>query len=256
MKVVILAGGFGTRISEETHLRPKPLIEIGGKPILWHIMNYYSNFGFDDFYILTGFKHELIKNYFLNFLINNDDVKIDLSNNHIKKLNKNTYNWKITVINSGLNTMTGGRLLYMKKFLDENENFLVTYGDGLSNVNLNKLIKFHKRMNTIATLTAVNPPERFGVVDIKENKVVSFREKPKKQGTRINGGFFVFNQSIMKYLKNEKTILEKEPLETLAKQNKLSAYQHDGFWQPMDTLRDKNILENLWKNKKALWKIW
>ncbi len=256
MKVVILAGGFGTRISEETHLKPKPLIEIGGKPILWHLMKYYSSYGLNDFYILTGFKHELIKNYFLNFLVNNHDIQINLHKNEIKKLNKSTFNWKITVIDSGLNTMTGGRILHMKKFLSNDETFLVTYGDGLSNVNLNKLINFHVKMKTIATLTAVSPPERFGVVDIKGKKVVSFREKPKRHGTRINGGFFVFNQSILKYIKNNKTVLENEPLENLAKSGQLSAYEHNGFWQPMDTLRDKNILENLWASKKAMWKIW
>ena len=256
MKVVILAGGFGTRISEETHLRPKPLIEIGGKPILWHLMQYYSSHGYNDFYILTGFKHELIKDYFLNFFVNNHDVEINLSDNKVKNLNKSKFNWKITVLNTGLNTMTGGRIRYMNKYLDRNENFFVTYGDGLSNVNLKKLLNFHISMKTIATLTAVNPPERFGVVDIKSKKVISFREKPKKQGTRINGGFFVFNQCILKYLKNNNTILEKEPLEFLAKKGQLSAFEHNGFWQPMDTLRDKKILENLWDSKKASWKIW
>jgi len=233
MKVVILAGGYGTRISEESHLLPKPMIEIGGKPILWHIMKIYSTYKIDDFVICLGYKGEKIKEYFDQF-----DSKL----------------WNIKLIDTGADTMTGGRL---KRIQDEiDSTFCVTYGDGLSDINLNDLILFHKEKRSLATLTAIHPPERFGVLNLSGDYVTEFHEKHAGESSWINGGFFVFEPEIFDYLQDDSTVLERIPLETLAKEQKLTAFKHDGFWHPMDTLRDKKHLEDLWTSEKAPWKIW
>ena len=233
MKAVILAGGYGTRISEESHLKPKPMIEIGGKPILWHIMKIYSAYKIDDFIICLGYKGEKIKEYFEQF-----DSKL----------------WNIQLIDTGLDTMTGGRL---KRIQDKIDNtFCMTYGDGVSDVNLNNLLTFHKEKKSLATLTAIHPPERFGVLNLSGDYVTEFHEKHTGESSWINGGFFVFEPEIFDYLHDDSTVLEKVPLETLAKEQKLSAFKHNGFWYPMDTLRDKKHLEGLWTSKKAPWKIW
>ena len=234
MKAVILAGGYGTRISEESHLLPKPMIEIGGKPILWHIMKIYSTYKIDDFIICLGYKGEKIKKYFEQF-----DSEL----------------WNIQLIDTGVDTMTGGRL---KRIQDKIDNtFCVTYGDGLSDINLNDLISFHKEKKSLATLTAIHPPERFGVLELSGNNVVEFHEKHQEESSWINGGFFVFEKEIFDYIKNgDSTTLERTPFETLAKEKKLTAFKHEGFWHPMDTLRDKKHLENLWTSNKAPWKIW
>ena len=233
MKAVILAGGHGTRISEESNIIPKPLIEIGGKPILWHIMKIYSAYKIDDFIICLGYKGEKIKEYFEQF-----DSKL----------------WNIQLIDTGLDTMTGGRL---KRIQDKIDNtFCLTYGDGVSNVNLNNLIKFHNEKKSLATLTAIHPPERFGVLNLSGDYVKEFHEKHTGESSWINGGFFVFEPEIFDYLQNDSTVLERAPLETLAKEQKLVAFKHNGFWHPMDTLRDKKHLEDLWTSEKAPWKIW
>jgi glucose-1-phosphate cytidylyltransferase len=233
MKVVILAGGYGTRISEESHLIPKPMIEIGGKPILWHIMKIYSAYKIDDFVICLGYKGEKIKKYFGQF-----DSKL----------------WNIQLIDTGLDTMTGGRLKRIQDKIDD--TFCVTYGDGLSDINLNDLILFHKEKRSLATLTAIHPPERFGVLNISGDYVTQFHEKHVGESSWINGGFFVFEPEIFDYLQDDSTILERIPLETLAKEKKLAAFKHNGFWHPMDTQRDKKHLEDLWTSEKAPWKIW
>jgi glucose-1-phosphate cytidylyltransferase len=233
MKVVILAGGYGTRISEESHLLPKPMIEIGGKPILWHIMKIYLAHKIDDFVICLGYKGEKIKEYFEQF-----DSKL----------------WNVQLIDTGLNTMTGGRLKRIQDKIDD--TFCVTYGDGLSDVNLNNLITFHKEKKSLATLTAIHPPERFGVLNLSGDYVKEFHEKHTGESSWINGGFFVFEPEIFDYLQNDSTVLERTPLETLAKEQKLAAFKHNGFWHPMDTLRDKKHLEDLWTSEKAPWKIW
>lgn len=254
MKAVILAGGFGTRISEETHLKPKPMIEIGGMPILWHIMKTYSSYGINDFVICCGYKGYVIKEYFANYFLHMSDVTFDLSNNKMEVHKKSVEPWKITLVDTGLNTMTGGRLKKIENFVDD--TFCFTYGDGLSDVNINKLIDFHKKRKSIATVTVVQPPGRFGNLNIQNDMVINFREKPKGDGNWINGGFFVLEPKIFDYIKNDSTVWEHEPLEELVKINQLSAYTHSGFWQAVDTLRDKNYLEELWNTKNALWKIW
>jgi len=254
MKVVILAGGMGTRISEESHIKPKPMIEIGGKPILWHVMKIYLSQGFDDFVICLGYKGYLIKEYFTNYHTHMSDITIDLKNNEIELHRSFAEPWKITLVDTGIDTLTGGRLKKVEKFLDD--RFCLTYGDGLSDVNITKLLDFHKKNHFTATLTAVQPPGRFGLVSIKNNTVVKFQEKPKGDSNWINGGYFVFESEIFDHLKNSQTILEREPLEVLSKKQKLGAFKHNGFWQPMDTLRDKNHLEELWIKKNAPWKIW
>jgi len=233
MKAVILAGGYGTRISEESSIVPKPLIEIGGKPILWHIMKIYSAYKIDDFVICLGYKGEKIKEYFEQF-----DSKL----------------WNIQLIDTGLDTMTGGRLKRIQDKIDD--TFCMTYGDGVSDVNLNNLVTFHKEKKSLATLTAIHPPERFGVLNLSGDYVTEFHEKHTGESSWINGGFFVFEPEIFDYLQNDSTVLEKAPLETLAKEQKLSAFKHNGFWHPMDTLRDKKHLEDLWTSEKAPWKIW
>lgn len=256
MKAIILAGGLGTRISEETQNKPKPMIEIGSKPIIWHIMKLYSYHGINDFIICCGYKGYLIKEYFANYYLHDCDLEIDVQKNNIKLLNKKNETWKITLVDTGENTMTGGRLKRIKKFLEEDEDFCFTYGDGLSDVNIKSLIQFHKKKKTLATLTSVLPPGRYGNIKIIKDKVVSFKEKPKGDGARINGGFFVLSPRVFNLIKDDRTVWEEGPLEKLAKKNQLSSFRHNGFWQPMDTLRDKNYLDELWKNKKAPWKIW
>jgi glucose-1-phosphate cytidylyltransferase len=256
MKVVILAGGMGTRISEETDIRPKPMIEIGGKPIIWHIMKLYSSFGFNDFIICLGYKGFVIKEYFHHYYLHLSDVIFDMKNNKEKFLYSKAEPWNITLADTGLATMTGGRLKRIQKYLD-NETFMMTYGDGLSDVNIPALLDYHKKNKGLATLTAVQPAGRFGVLNITDkDKITAFLEKPKGDGSWINGGFFVLEPEIFKTIENDQTIWEKEPMERLAKENQLSAFKHSGFWKPMDTLRDKKELEDMWNSGKAPWKLW
>tara|TARA_Y100001958_G_C21246325_1_gene576712 strand:+ start:3413 stop:4183 length:771 start_codon:yes stop_codon:yes gene_type:complete len=252
MKVVILAGGRGTRITEESINKPKPMIEVGEKPIIWHIMNHYSYFGYDDFIVCLGYKGYMIKEYFNNYFIHNSDIKISLQDNNTTVLNQTSDNWKITLIDTGQDTMTGGRINRIKKFT-ENKPFLLTYGDGVSNVDIKKLVDFHNNKNKLATLTAVKPPGRFGVIQIDENENIhQFNEKPKESW--VNGGFFVLEQGIFDYIDNDSSsIWEKEPLEKLATDNQLCAYKHFGFWRPMDTLRDKIELDELSSLKQPPW---
>ncbi len=255
MKAVILAGGYGTRISEETHLKPKPMIEIGGMPILWHIMKHYSNYGINDFVICCGYKGYVIKEYFANYFLHRSDVTFDIKNNKMEVHKKFAEPWKVTLVDTGLDTMTGGRLQKIKSHVD-NETFCFTYGDGISNVDISKSLKLHEDIGTIATVTAVQPPGKFGRMNLKENVVSHFEEKPMGDGGWINGGYFVLEPSVFDYLKDESTIWERDPLEELAKKEELSAYRHTGFWHPVDTLWDKNYLENLWEKNDAPWKIW
>ena len=256
MKVVILAGGRGTRIQEESLIRPKPLIEIGSKPIIWHIMKTYSHYGFKEFVICCGYKGYLIKEYFANFSLHNSDVTIDIKKNEIKVHKNNNEDWKITLIDTGDDSLTGGRILRIKDFVGE--EFLLTYGDGVADINIIKLIEHHKINKKIATMTIVQPQGRFGVVEFntKNNLIENFSEKLKGDGAWINGGFFVLNKKIFDYLKDDFTIWEKEPLEKLSKENQLVAFKHDNFWYLMDTMRDKAYLENLWEKNKAPWKLW
>lgn len=256
MKAVILAGGLGTRISEDTNLRPKPMIEIGGKPILWHIMKTYSHHGINDFIICCGYKGYVIKEYFANYFLHMSDVTFDMQNNQMEVHQRNAEPWKVTLVDTGENTMTGGRLKRVADYLKDDELFCLTYGDGVSDVNITELIAFHKAQNVKATLTATIPPGRFGALDMSGNKVNSFMEKPQGDGAMINGGFFVLSPKVIDYISGDKTILEREPLERLAHEGELSAFHHHGFWQPMDTLRDKIHLEELWASGKAPWKIW
>ena len=255
LKAVILGGGQGTRISEETHLKPKPLIEIGGMPILWHIMKIYSNYGINDFVICCGYKGYLIKEYFANYFLHMPDVTFDIKNNKMEVHRKFAEPWKVTLVDTGLSTMTGGRLKRVKSFV-ENETFCFTYGDGVGAVNITELIEFHKNHQTVATVTAVQLPGRFGTLDVDGNKITNFLEKPPGDGNWINGGFFVLEPKVFDYLNDDSTIWEREPLENLAKDNQLSAYKHTKFWQPLDTLRDKNRLEELWNSGQAPWKVW
>jgi glucose-1-phosphate cytidylyltransferase len=255
MKAVILAGGLGSRISEETHLKPKPLIEIGDKPILWHIMKIFSSHNINDFVICCGYKGYQIKEYFANYFLHTSDVTLDMKNNSMEVHHKFAEPWKVTLVDTGLNTMTGGRLKQIKEYV-QNESFCFTYGDGVSNVDISKLIQFHKQSKTIATVTAVQPPGRFGTLDISKTKITNFKEKPAGDGNWINGGYFILEPTVFDYIKDNTTVWEREPLEKLAKENQLSAFKHDGFWQPLDTLRDKNYLDELWNSDKALWKNW
>ena len=255
MKAVILAGGFGTRISEETMVKPKPLIEIGGMPILWHIMKNYSVYGINEFVICCGYKGYMIKEYFANYFLHMSDVTFDIENNEMEVHQKYAEPWKVTLVDTGMETMTGGRLKRIKNYLND-ESFCFTYGDGLSNVKISELIDFHKKHKKLATLTAVKPPGRFGVVNLKEGIVKKIVEKPDGDGSWINGGFFVLEPSVLDYITNDSTVWEKEPLEQLSKNENLGAYRHYGFWQPLDTLRDKNQLEQLWSNGNAPWKSW
>ena len=255
MRAVILAGGYGTRISEETSNKPKPMIEIGNKPILWHILKIYSHFGINEFVICCGYKGYVIKEYFANYFLHTCDVTFDMNDNSIDIHSKHTEPWKITLVDTGENTMTGGRLKRVSEHVQD-ETFCFTYGDGVANVDIQKLIEFHKREKRKATLTAVNPPGRFGSLEFERGRVLSFKEKPKGDGSLINGGFFVLEPSVLDLINGDDCTWEDFPLRILAENNELSAYVHDGFWQPMDMLRDKNYLEDLWKNKKAPWKIW
>jgi len=255
MQAIILAGGLGTRLSEETSLKPKPMVEIGGRPILWHIMKIYSYHGINDFIICCGYKGYLIKEYFSNYFIHMSDIKVDLSKNNVEIIKKRSESWKITMIDTGEKTMTGGRLLRVKEYLD-NEDFCFTYGDGLSDININKLVEFHKKHGKIATVTAVHPPGRFGAIKLEKNKVLEFKEKPKGDGSRVNGGFFVLNKKVFDFIKGDDEIWEQNPLISLAKSKELIAYKHNGFWRPMDTLRDKESLEKMWLSKQAPWKVW
>lgn len=255
MKVVILAGGLGTRISEESVLKPKPMIEIGGKPILWHILRSYSAHGFNDFVICCGYKGYIIKEYFANYFLHTSDVTVDVRKNDVQVHQTGGEPWKITMVDTGEETMTGGRVKRVAKFLG-NEDFCLTYGDGLSDVNIKELVAFHQKSGRLATVTAVKPPGRFGVLNCDGEVVKEFVEKPMGDGGYINGGFFVLNPSVVDLIDGDSTVWEKEPLERLAKQNQLGAFFHHGFWQPMDTLRDKNHLEDLWKSGHAPWKRW
>lgn len=254
MKAVILAGGLGTRISEESVSRPKPMIEIGGKPILWHIMKIYSAHGVNDFVICCGYKGYVIKEYFANYFLHMSDVTIDISTNLIEVHHKKVEPWKITLIDTGEYTQTGGRLKRVAEYL--NDDFCMTYGDGVCSVDIGKVIGFHKSHGKLATMTAVQPPGRFGALDIIGNQVKSFWEKPQGDGGWINGGFFVLRKKVLDLINSDDTVWEKEPLEVLAKNFQLEAYKHQGFWQPMDTLRDKNQLEELWLSGEAPWKCW
>ena len=257
MKVVILAGGYGTRISEESHLKPKPMIEIGDKPILWHIMKTYSHYGFNDFIICLGYKAYVVKEYFANYFLHESDVTFDFRDHNRMITHQHTAEpWKVTLVDTGLNTMTGGRLKRIQQYVG-NEPFMLTYGDGVSDVNISELVEFHKTHGKLATVTSVQPSGRFGALDmVGDNQVIGFQEKPKGDGAWINAGFFVLQPEIFDYLQDDATVFERQPLENIAKQNQLRAYKHEGFWQPMDTLRDKMHLDDLWSRDKAEWKIW
>lgn len=256
MKVLILAGGFGTRLSEETVIKPKPMVEIGEKPILWHIMKGYSAQGFNEFVILLGYKGYLIKEYFANYFLHQSDVTIDLANNQVEVHNNASEPWKVTLLDTGLNTMTGGRILKAKNYVD-NAPFMLTYGDGVANVDLKALIAFHKSHGKGITMTSIQPEGRFGALAIsEEQQVLSFKEKPKGDGNWINGGFFVCEPKIFAYIDGDSTVFEQKPLEKLAEDGELFTYRHHGFWQCMDTLRDKTKLEELWATNQAQWKVW
>ncbi|MGB3651260.1 MAG: glucose-1-phosphate cytidylyltransferase [Rivularia sp. (in: cyanobacteria)] len=257
MKAVILAGGLGTRLSEETSVRPKPMVEIGGKPILWHIMKIYSAHGINDFIICCGYKGYVIKEYFANYFLHMSDVTFDMRFNQMNVHSGYAEPWRVTLVDTGDNTLTGGRLKRVREHIG-NETFCFTYGDGVSNVNITNLIKFHKEQQTLATLSAVQPPGRFGAIVLgqEQTKITNFREKPEGDNAWINGGFFVLEPQVIDFIEGDSTIWEKEPLEKLADMEQLSAYKHDGFWQPMDTLRDKKYLENFWKSDEAPWKVW
>lgn len=259
MKTVILAGGFGTRLSEETGIRPKPLVEVGGKPILWHIMKIFSSYGHNDFIICCGYKGNMIKEFFANYFLSNSDVTFNLVDNSMEVHAKSIEPWKVTLIDTGENSMTGGRMKRIQKYV-EGEPFFLTYGDGVCDVDINKLLDFHKSNDQYATLTAVQPPGRYGAFSLAgDNSVTSFREKPKGDGHEtayINGGFFVLEPEVFDYIADDSTVWEREPMEKLAKDGHLSAYKHNGFWQSMDSLRDKTVLEEIWQNGNAPWKNW
>lgn len=255
MKAVILAGGFGTRLSEETTIKPKPMVEIGGYPILWHIMKIYSYYGINEFIICLGYKGYIIKEYFLNYFIHQSDVTFDFEENTTSIHNNKCEPWKVTLVNTGENTMTGGRLKRVKDYIG-NETFCFTYGDGVSDVNISELIKYHKESKGAATITAVQPPSRFGAIEFEKDKVIKFTEKPDDEAGCINGGFFVLEPEVMDLIEGDFTVWEKEPLEKLAADGKLYAYRHNGFWMPMDTIRDKTKLEELWGSGRAPWKKW
>ena len=256
MKVVILAGGFGTRISEESHLKPKPMVEIGEKPILWHIMKYYSAFGFHDFIICCGYKQHVIKEWFADYYLHNSDVTFDLSTNKMEVHNNYSEPWRVTLVDTGLNTMTGGRIRRIEPYV-KGETFMMTYGDGVSNVDLDALVKFHESHGKIATITTVNIGQVKGVLDIdQDNNITSFREKDDNDGSLINGGFMVLNPEIFQYLDGDDTTFERTPMQRLAAEGQLKSFYHDGFWQCMDTQREMKKLEELWQSGKAPWKIW
>jgi glucose-1-phosphate cytidylyltransferase len=256
MKAVILAGGLGTRISEETHLKPKPMIEIGGMPILWHIMKSYSAYGIHDFVVCCGYKGYVIKEYFANYFLHMSDVTFDMQNNKMEVHQQNAEPWRITLLDTGESTQTGGRLKRVAAYLQNEEAFCFTYGDGVAVVDIGKLIEFHRQHGKLATITAVQPPGRYGAINMEGNLVRGFIEKPRGEGGWINGGFFVLSPKCIDYIDGDQTAWEHEPLSTLATESQMMAYHHSGFWQPMDTLREKNMLEELWVSGNAPWKIW
>ena len=257
MKVLLLAGGYGSRLSEETDVKPKPMVEIGGKPILWHIMKIYSYYGFNDFVVLLGYKGYVIKEYFTNYFLHQSDVTIDMQNGKVEILNNSSEPWKVTLLDTGLKTMTGGRIKRAQKFVGD-ESFMLTYGDGVSDINIEELVKFHKSHGKAMTMTSVQPEGRFGALNITKNsQVTHFLEKPKNEGGWINGGFFVCDPKVFEYLnEDESCVFEQAPLQNLAKDEELFAYKHKGFWQCMDTLRDNQKLNQFWKENKAPWKVW
>jgi len=256
MKVVILAGGFGTRLSEETDRRPKPMVEIGGKPILWHIMKIYSYYGFNEFVICLGYRGYMIKEYFANYFLHQSDITIDLKHHNTEIHDSNAEPWRVTLVDTGLNTQTGGRLKRIQRYIGK-ERFMVTYGDGVGDVDIKALLDCHEKARKYATVTAVQSPGRFGILEIDKKDIVRrFREKPGSDGSWINGGFFVFEPAVFDYIDGDDTPLERSPLERLASDNQLAAYRHKGFWQPMDTLRDRFYLEHLWETGGAPWKLW
>ena len=256
MKAVILAGGLGTRLSEETATRPKPMVDIGGKPILWHILKTYASHGVNDFVICCGYKGYVIKEYFANYFLHMSDVTFDMRNNRMEVHQKRAEPWNVTLVDTGDESMTGGRLLRVAKYVQDDEAFCMTYGDGVGDVDIAASLAFHRAHGKAATLTATYPPGRFGALDIRNRQVMSFKEKPQGDGAMINGGFFVLSSAVLKYIKDETTVWEQEPLMGLAADGQLMAYEHPGFWQPMDTLRDKHRLEELWTTGKAPWKTW
>jgi glucose-1-phosphate cytidylyltransferase len=256
MIAVILAGGLGTRISEETHLKPKPMIEIGGKPILWHIMKYYSFYGVDNFIICCGYKGYMIKEYFANYFLHMSDVTFDMQKNSMEVHQRKAEPWRVTLVDTGDGTMTGGRLKRVAEYLRNEESFCFTYGDGLSDLDISREIAFHKQHGKLATVTAVQPPGRYGALGMHGNSVTGFTEKPRGDGARINGGFFILSPRCIDLIADDNTSWEGEPLSELALLGELMAFQHDGFWQPMDTLREKNMLEDQWASGKAPWKVW
>ena len=256
MKAVILAGGLGTRLSEETATRPKPMVEVGGKPILWHILKTYAHHGVNDFVICCGYKGYVIKEYFANYFLHMSDVTFDMRSNRMEVHHKRAEPWNVTLVDTGDDSMTGGRLKRVSKYVENEEAFCFTYGDGVADLNISATIEYHRSHGKAATLTATYPPGRFGALDMENGQVKSFREKPKGDGALINGGYFVLSPSVLEYLKDDSTTWEQEPLNKLAEDGQLMAYEHTGFWQPMDTLRDKHLLEDLWQSGKAPWKVW
>ena len=254
MKAVILAGGLGTRLSEETVTRPKPMVEIGGRPLLWHILKIYSSHGINDFVICAGYKGYVIKEYFANYFLHMSDVTFDMKENSMEVHSKRSEPWRATIVDTGDDTLTGGRLKRIASYVDE--TFCMTYGDGVADVNVTESIEHHRKQGLKATVTAVQPSGRFGALGLADGKVASFQEKPQGDGARVNGGYFVLEPSVFEYIESDDTLWEKSPLERLSKDGQLAAYEHDGFWQPMDTLRDKQLLERLWEERKAPWKTW
>jgi glucose-1-phosphate cytidylyltransferase len=256
MKAVILAGGLGTRISEETHLKPKPMIEIGGKPILWHIMKLYSAHGINEFIVCCGYKGYVIKEYFANYFLHMSDVTFDMVSNEMQVHQKKAEPWRVTLVDTGEDTLTGGRLKRVQDYIKDEEAFCFTYGDGVADVDVTRLVAFHKSHKKLATVTAVQPPGRYGALSMEQKQVMGFIEKPKGDGGWINGGFFVLSPQCLKYIDGDRSSWEGAPLTQLAKDGQLMAYEHAGFWQPMDTLREKNMLEDLWQTGRAPWKVW
>ncbi|QMV12971.1 glucose-1-phosphate cytidylyltransferase [Vibrio spartinae] len=256
MKAVILAGGLGTRLSEETYLKPKPMVEIGGKPILWHIMKHYSVHGINDFIICCGHKGIIIKEYFANYFLHMSDVTFDMKSNQMEVHRKRAEPWSVTLVDTGENSMTGGRMRRVADYIKSDEAFCFTYGDGVSDVDITKAIAFHRSHGKMATLTGIYPPGRFGALEIDHGQITKFREKPRGDGAMINGGFFVLSPKVIDYIDNDQSVWEQSPLNQLASDGELMVYEHNGFWQAMDTLRDKNYLENLWETGEAPWKLW
>lgn len=256
MKTVILAGGLGTRISEETALKPKPMVEIGGKPLLWHIMKIYSAHGINEFIICCGYRGYIIKEYFANYFLHMSDVTFDMENNEMRVHHKHAEPWKVTLVDTGDSTMTGGRLKRVESYIQDEDAFCFTYGDGVADIDISAQLEFHKSHGKLATVTAVQPPGRYGALELDDGKVTGFTEKPGGDGGFINGGFFILSPECLNTIKDDQTSWENEPLTDLARSGQLMAFEHDGFWRPMDTLRDKNVLEDLWTSGKAAWKIW